>query len=136
MSQLTFKFSVNANGFFTYQSFTHPTTGATTPNWPFSADDSLAFQCDQGPFTLRLRRTDVAPGAGNPGDIFNGPVMAKNVGNVWVAQVPTIVDGLTKPDRKAIFHAAGFIAKYRYVIGVLNGNRVDVDDNQAGIHTC
>jgi hypothetical protein len=136
MSQLTFKFSVNANGFFSYQPFTHPTTGTTTPNWPFSADDNLEFHCDQGPFTLRLRRTDVAPGAGNPPDIFNSPVTAKKVGTTWVAPVPTIVDGLTTQERKTIFHANQFIAKYRYVIGVLNGDRVDVDDNQAGIHTC
>ena len=79
--------------------------------------------------------------SGNPGavgypDIFGGQVTAKKVNGVWVAAVPKILDGLEIEERKAIFHASQFIAKYRYVIGVLNGDGVAVDDSHAGIHTC
>ena len=135
MPLITFNFSVDAAGNFTYGGYT-PGGGVPLPNWPFSGADSLSFECPTGPFTIRLHRTDLAPGAGNLPDIFGGPVHAHNNNGVWVAPVPVIQDGLTNDDRKDIFHKHGFIAKYRYVIGVLNGGHIDVDDNYSGIHTC
>ena len=132
MAQITFKFDVNQKGDFTY---TIPPPPAFK-NWPFSGEDNLLFECPKGPFTLRLRRTDIAPGAVSYPDIFGGQVTAKKVNGVWVAAVPKILDGLEIEERKAIFHASRFIAKYRYVIGVLNGDGVAVDDSHAGIHTC
>ena len=50
--------------------------------------------------------------------------------------MPVIDDGLDPAIRKAIWESVGFIAKYRYIIGVADGNRVFVDDSHPGIHTC
>jgi len=133
LAQITFKFDVNAQGVFTY---TVPPLPASQ-NWPFSGDDNLLFECPKGPFTLRLRRTDLAPGAGALPDIFGGQVPAtQKLDGVWVAAVPKILDGLEREERKSIWRVNGFIAKYRYVVGVVNGTGVAVDDSHSGIHTC
>jgi hypothetical protein len=133
MASLTFRFSVDDQGAFTYEKFTHPETGVTTTNWPYSGVDTVRFESEKGPFTLMQRRTDTAaPGWKDP---FNGPVKATKEGNVWVATV-TVNDGLTPAFRKQLFQSQGFISKYRYVIGLQNGAEIAVDDNHPGIHTC
>jgi hypothetical protein len=134
MVPLTFSFSVNANGVFTYDA---PAPGV--PNWAYSFKNSLKFQSVTGPFTLRLRRTDQAGGTGNLPDPFGGPVKATQVNGAgpWTASVAQINDGLTEAVRHTIWQNNGFIAKYRYVIGArMADGSVAVDDNQSGIHTC
>jgi hypothetical protein len=132
MVPLTFNFSVDANGVFTYD---EPAAGVT--NWAYSFKNSLTFQSATGPFTLRMRRTDQA--AGNLPDPFGGPVKATQVGGAgpWTASVPQINDGLTEATRHKIWQTNGFIAKYRYVIGAkMADGSIALDDNQPGIHTC
>jgi hypothetical protein len=130
MATLKFGFSVDDNGAFTY----HPASPGV-PNWPYTHRDIVEFHCDKGPFTMRQRRTDAAT-SGLP-DSFGGPVKATKdpASSKWVART-TISDGLTDAHRKQLFVSKGFISKYRYVFGVMNGADIAVDDNQAGIQTC
>ena len=134
---LTFKFAVDANGKFTYSpaDSSNPAAQPGATNWPYTHRDQLNFRCPKGPFTLKLLRTDLAPGAGGAKTPF-GPVEAKKQGGEWVAHVPLIDDGLDPAVRKSIYDAVKFIAKYRYVIGVADGGRVFIDDSHTGIHTC
>jgi hypothetical protein len=133
---LTFNFNVDANGKFTYSPpANNPAAAPGSTNWPYTHKDQLEFRCRKGPFALKLLRTDIAPGAGGAKTPY-GPVEAKKQGADWVAHVPVIDDGLDPAIRKAIWESVGFIAKYRYIIGVADGNRVFVDDSHPGIHTC
>jgi hypothetical protein len=137
MPLLTFNFNVDADGKFTYSppEASNPAAQPGATNWPYTHRDQLAFRCPKGPFSLKLLRTDIAPGAGGAKTPY-GPVYAEKQGADWVAQVPTINDGLDPAVRKSIWQSVGFIAKYRYIIGVADAGKVFVDDTHTGIHTC
>lgn len=127
MATRVFKFSVDDKGVFKYEPV------GTEGQWRYTHDDTVEFHCKKGPFTIRQRRTDTA--IPNLPDPFGGPIEAKKVGNTWVASTG-VTDGLSGAFRSELFRRMGFISKYRYVFGVMNGAEIALDDNQPGIQTC
>jgi hypothetical protein len=133
MADRVFEFSVDDKGNFKY---------TPSEDWLYCSFDKLRIQTLDGPFTLKLRRTDTSPGRGPVTNPLGEEMLesTKPPGSQhWIIDVIEIRDGLTPAQRKEIFRAnfpPGFIAKYRYLIGVLKNGKAMADDDQFGTYSC
>jgi hypothetical protein len=132
MAERVFEFSVDDRGNFTY---------TPAEDWLYCSCDVLRFQTLDGPFTLKLRRTDASTRGGPVTNPFGEMLESKQSPDSkhWFIEVNEICDGLSPRERKEIYQAnypPGFIAKYRYLIGVLKNGKAMADDDQFGTYAC
>jgi hypothetical protein len=144
MAERVFEFTVDDGGNFTYYP-PNPRPHWKTDrenDWAYLSCDKLKFQTQDGPFTMKLRRTDSSSRGGPMTNPFGGQLLESRhdpKSNSWVIEVDQICDGLTPAQRREIHNAngdPGFIAKYRYLIGVLKNGKAMADDDQFGTYTC
>lgn len=109
-------------------------------DWAYHAYDKLRFISEIGPFTVTARRIDRSPwdgGLRNPIENLAGKQVNETT---WVAETE-VDDGLTGEERSSAASAneppePGFLAKYRYFIGVMQDNRVLLNDAHNGTYYC
>jgi hypothetical protein len=144
MAERVFTFSVDDRGNFTYEDPSPLTEWETDPpkDWAYCSCDKLKFQTQDGPFTMKLRRTDSSTRCGLMTSPFGGQLLESEYdpeSKTHFIEVKEICDGLTPAQRKEIYDAnypPGFLAKYRYLIGVLKNGKAMADDDQFGTYTC
>lgn len=109
-------------------------------DWAYHAFEKLRFISKAGPFAITARRIDQNPWEGgfrNPIDNLEGRQIDEYT---WVAETE-VNDGLTTEERSQAASsneppAPGFLAKYRYFIGVIKDGRVLLNDAHNGTYYC
>lgn len=131
MQDRNFHFSVDKNGKFTYNA----------PDWEYAHDDRLIFNSETGPFTITASRIDHSPWPGTISTPVDNLHSHPDPKYGWVAEVNGINDGLTPEERRQAREATApadplFIAKYKYIVGAMQGSEILLDFQQTGTYQC
>lgn len=131
MADRDFRFSVDANGRFTY---------VPKDDWVYGHADRLFFRSPNGPFTISASRTDHSPWPGVMSNPINNLHGRPDPAGGWIAEVNGINDGLTDEERRQAREQSGevpgFIAKYKYIVAVTQKDEILIDDTQTGTYQC